>query len=242
MNTRRMYENAVLYDMQNAEDRDDIGFFREKAKVTGGPILELACGTGVLSIPIAESGIEVYGLDLSPEMIGLARQKSSGLKNVHFAIGNMTKFKLDRKFKLIFCGFNSIAHLHSFVELQGMLESAKENLAPDGLLILDCFVPNPKYLVRPKGALYPVYDNGDMKIQEENEYDPVAQVNHIIWHYEYQHDQWIEHLDMRIYYPQELQNYLRICGYEIKNAYGTHAFDMLVPNSPFQIYECTAKA
>jgi len=241
MNTKKMYENALLYDAQNVESRDDIQFFQKKAKAIGGPILELACGTGILSIPIATLGIEVYGLDVSNKMIELAIRKSTDLKNIHFTVGDMTNFKMDKKFKMIFCGFNSITHLHTFEAVQGMLLSVKEHLTSDGVFLIDCFVPNAKYFIRPKGALYPVCDRNGLKIQEENEYDSIAQINHVIWHYEYKNEKWIEYLDMRLYYPQELQNYLHICGFTILKSYGTHGFEELKENSSFQIYECGIK-
>jgi SAM-dependent methyltransferase len=238
MDKRPIYNDGELYDLQNAHDRYDVDFFREIARRHGGPVLELACGTGVLGIPIALDGHEVTGLDLSEGMLRQARKKAAGLGNIGFLQGNMCDFHLGRRFKTIFVGFNSICHLFGYGEIKGMLDCVREHLADDGVFVLDCFIPAIGYLSRDKEKHYPVMDESGLKITETNEYDPISQVNRIKWYYEYRGERWTEDLDMRMFYPEELQNYLLANGFAINERYGNHDFGDFGGKNRFQIYLC----
>ena len=66
---------AEYYDFDH-DTKFDLEFYLEYARQCGGPILELACGTGRLAIPIAEAGFEIFGLDLSANMSPFAAQRS----------------------------------------------------------------------------------------------------------------------------------------------------------------------
>jgi len=241
MEKKAMYANGQIYDLQNAKNRDDVDFYRTMVKKHGDPVLELACGTGVLTIPIAQDGYKITGLDLSDQMLNQAKRKSEGTVNINFINGDMANFELGKKYKTIFVGFNSVCHLFHYGEIEGMLTSIKNHLDKDGVFIFDCFIPIARYLYRELDARYPVFDDEGLKISETNEYDPVEQVNHIKWYYEYRGNKWIEDLDMRMFYPQEIQNYLGINGLKIVEKYGNHDFSEFGPKSSLQIYVCKKK-
>ena len=77
------YDSVVPY-----RDRQDVNFFVEMARRSGGPVLELGCGTGRVLIPIAKSGIEIVGLDASPMMLSVCREKLLNESNdVHRSTG-----------------------------------------------------------------------------------------------------------------------------------------------------------
>ena len=67
-----LYRDGRHYDALNSFLVADIPFYLEEARNAGRPVLELACGTGRLTIPIAQSGVEIVGLDLSPSMLAHA--------------------------------------------------------------------------------------------------------------------------------------------------------------------------
>jgi len=232
-----MYDNPDLYDIQNADGRKDVACIQDLVRqYAAGSVLELACGTGILSIPLARAGHEVVGIDLSPAMIACAKRKSNGLPNIEFCVGDMTSFALGRKFEFVFLGFNSICHLVSFESMRGMLASVYAHLTPNGVFVTDCFIPDPRYFMRENDKRFPVFNEKGLHVEETNTYDPLAQINHIKWYYEYQNEKWAEDFDMREYYPQELQNYMKLSGFDIVARYGDHDLNALDSESPLQIY------
>jgi ubiquinone/menaquinone biosynthesis C-methylase UbiE len=87
----------------------DIPFYMEEAGRAGGPVLELACGTGRLTIPIAQVGVDIGGLDQCPSMLARARAKASAAGiAIPFVESDCRNFSLERKFALIFMAFNSM--------------------------------------------------------------------------------------------------------------------------------------
>ncbi|MCK9907056.1 class I SAM-dependent methyltransferase, partial [Frankia sp. Cpl3] len=76
MAANNMYSWAEYYDLTQSGLSGDIPFFLEMARQADGEILDLACGTGRISIPLAEAGHQVTGLDLSTEMLARAEQKA----------------------------------------------------------------------------------------------------------------------------------------------------------------------
>jgi ubiquinone/menaquinone biosynthesis C-methylase UbiE len=94
---------AQTYDDSVPDWPGEIDFYREmsaRVKSTGETMLELACGTGRVAIRLAQNGANVVGLDLSSEMIDVARQKSIGLENIRWVEGDMRSFQLEETFGL----------------------------------------------------------------------------------------------------------------------------------------------
>jgi ubiquinone/menaquinone biosynthesis C-methylase UbiE len=77
------YSDGRLYDLLNAEIVEDIPFYTDEARSASGPVLELSCGTGRLTIPIAKSGVEIVRLDVTASMLAHAREKarSAGVRS-----------------------------------------------------------------------------------------------------------------------------------------------------------------
>jgi len=107
---------ARFYDYEQAGFVKDIPFYVEYAKNCGGDVLELACGTGRVLIPIAREGVKITGLDISKEMLDIARKKIERLDkrvkgNIEITQGDMRKFELKRKFSMIYIAFRSFQSL-----------------------------------------------------------------------------------------------------------------------------------
>jgi SAM-dependent methyltransferase len=139
---------AEYYDY-DPNPKIDLDFYLEYAKLTSlsrGPILELACGTGRLAIPIAEAGFEIYGLDLSANMLALCRAKveSKNLTDsVHLSLANIAEFDLPRvDFTLAFIAVRSFMHLFTQQDQISCLRSVYKHLNPGGLFIIDIYAPN----------------------------------------------------------------------------------------------------
>lgn len=130
------------YDSSDEVPREDIPFFVKRAKESGGPVLELACGTGRITIPIAKQGIEIVGVDASAKMLGRAREKAKqeGL-DIRWLEADYRSFALGRKFSLIFIAYHSICHIIDFHSFQRLFLRIGEHLNDDGTLIFDCWNP-----------------------------------------------------------------------------------------------------
>jgi SAM-dependent methyltransferase len=109
----------------------------DEHSVTQARVLDLACGTGILATELAEYGYIVHGIDISPDMIRVAKSKSTHLLNASFEVADMTEFKTHIKFDLITCTFDSINYLARIEELQKMLKCVVYNLSHSGLFIFD---------------------------------------------------------------------------------------------------------
>jgi 2-polyprenyl-3-methyl-5-hydroxy-6-metoxy-1,4-benzoquinol methylase len=96
-----------------------------------GSILELACGTGRLTIPLALDGHDVVGLDASYAMIRAARAKAE-LKRAEaeFVQGDMHRFDLGRRFSLVIVSCNSLAHLTANDDIVECLNKIVRHLTP----------------------------------------------------------------------------------------------------------------
>src|SRR5918912_1113576 len=111
MTSRSLYDDPELYDLIVRPGPCE-PFYREIARRTGGPILELACGTGRLTLALARDGHEVVGLDASRAMLRAAHAKAEA-EDVEITLvqGDMRSFDLGRRFPLVIVCCNSLAHL-----------------------------------------------------------------------------------------------------------------------------------
>jgi SAM-dependent methyltransferase len=242
-----LYLDGRHYDRQNAGLVEDIPFFLRQAERHGDPLLELACGTGRLTLPLAEAGFAITGLDLTPEMLAEAERKAAarGLR-VEWVQGDCRAFRLDRSFRLIFLAFNSLAHLHDRESFEGLAACVRAHLAPGGRFILDYFNPSLRLLTRDSEVRYPVVDypdpdgRGRVFVSENSAYDGAAQLNRIRWHFQTGDDpaERAEELDMRIYFPQELDALLHYNGFEVEAKYGDYDETPFRPSSPRQLVVC----
>jgi SAM-dependent methyltransferase len=137
---------ARFYDWTYADHTQDIPFYLELAKRYGGPVLELACGTGRLAIPLARAGFAVTGLDLSPEMLRIARAKlrpepPEVRRRVKLVQGDMTDFDLPVAARLAFVPFSSFFHLSTTGQRAACIATAYRHLAPGGAFLVDLLPP-----------------------------------------------------------------------------------------------------
>jgi len=114
-----------------------VGFARK----TGGAVLELACGSGSLLAAIAKKGYEIIGLDLSTEMLRLAKERISQLPvevqgRIHLYREDMSNFQLSRKFGLIFIADNSFREFDTKEQMLSCLRCVYQHLGPDGRFLM----------------------------------------------------------------------------------------------------------
>ena len=102
-------------------------------EIKGSRMLDLGCGTGTL-LKYYSSKNETFGIDGSPEMIKIAKAKD---KNTHYSIGKIKNFKINKKFNLITCAFDTINHLSTLKDWEKLFKTVVANLSDDGIFIFD---------------------------------------------------------------------------------------------------------
>ncbi|MBI3929611.1 MAG: methyltransferase domain-containing protein [Armatimonadetes bacterium] len=201
---------AELYEAEYADYREDIPFYVRKARRAGSPVLELGCGTGRVLIPVAAAGVEVWGLDLSPEMLARAAEKVGRLepkvrRRITLREGDMTHFDLDRRFRLIYLPFREFMHLDTPEAQLAALESAHRHLEPDGRLLINYYDVDLEVLLHGTAGRDPViyrhlhadfldqetglqvlvstssrYDPFTQRLTEERFYETVGEVGEVV--------------------------------------------------------------
>lgn len=190
-------------------------------------ILELCCGTGRLTLAIAKEGYNICGVDYTPSMLEQAKSKATeaGL-DINFIEADIRTLDLQEQFDLIFIPFNSIHHLYRNKNLFKALACVKNHLKKGGFFLLDCFNPNIQYIVEKEKnqaviAEYTTNDGREVLINQTMCYERATQINRIEWHYlingEFHSTQ---NLDMRLFFPQELDSYLEQDGFDIVHKFG----------------------
>ena len=215
----------------------------------GGPVLELACGTGRLAIPIARDGVEVVGLDASSQMLSLAERKASGSSlRVTWTRGDMRAFDLGRRFRCIFVASNSFSHLYSRSDIEACLASVRRHLDASGRFVVDVFNPALGLFVRPPEHRSPVaeYDDshsgGRVAVSKALRYDSATQISHETWYFrdEVTGEKQAVPLKLRMFFPQEIDAVLHYNGFEIQRKYGDYEQAPFTDSSRKQIIVCTA--
>jgi ubiquinone/menaquinone biosynthesis C-methylase UbiE len=135
---------AELYDPWSRSVTEDIEFYVEEAVRAGGPVVELAVGTGRIAVPIAAAGIPVIGVDQSAGMLSVARRYAAeqSVENVlDLRVGDLRHPPVDERVHLVICPFRSLLHLPTAEEKLAALRAARSLLVPGGRLVFDVFSP-----------------------------------------------------------------------------------------------------
>ena len=222
---------ASFYDF--LYDRtDDLRFYLEYAAKAGGSVLECACGTGRLLLPLAREGYQVTGLDSSEEMLRVLRAKlrkedSATRKRVHLVRADMRKFKLPTRFAMAFVGFSSFLHNISVKDEEECVRCISEHLRPRGSFIVEVFNPDltrPQQLVR----LDKVKQRGNQTVLRftAQEMDFKNQTMNCTNIYDFVNPSGtvkrkVVHYPLRYIFKDELVGLLDRTGYRIEAVYGS---------------------
>ncbi|MFX0063082.1 MAG: class I SAM-dependent methyltransferase [Candidatus Hermodarchaeota archaeon] len=220
-------KSASYYDL--FASNDDIPFYKEYAKQQKSPILDLASGTGRVSIPLAQEGYEVVGLELSPAMLEVTKTKYANLpeevkKRLIFIQGSMTGFYLNQKFNLIILP-SSFGHCLTTEQQLSCLSCVREHLTTTGKFILDLY---PGGTLKEKGSFTdnPVSIDNKHVITRSGTYttDLIKQMQHLKLKFQiYEQNRLIEEIDVdsevAVIFNREINLLLRISGFRILEEY-----------------------
>ncbi|MBA3348690.1 MAG: class I SAM-dependent methyltransferase [Actinobacteria bacterium] len=136
---------ARLYDPWSLSVVEDIDFYVEEALASGGPVVELACGTGRIAVPVAQAGITVIGVDASLGMLEVARERAAAAgvgAILDLRPGDLREPPVTERVPLVLIPFRSLLHMTTEADRERALAAAYGLLAPGGRLIFDVFAPD----------------------------------------------------------------------------------------------------
>lgn len=228
-----MYSEDVarLYDLEHAEFEGDLHLYQSYALMTGGPVLELGCGTGRLMLPLVGAGYEVVGVDSSPGMLKLARERlqAAGRRDWNLLYADLADLEsLDaERFGMTFCALNTWAHIADLEEAVRVLKAVHRVLRPAGLLLIDIEDPVNRVAGRGELLLGGVFHDGDATVVKTvaSAHDPGSGTDDVtvIWDRTADGalDRTVAHARMRAYSRGELEQMLLRTGYEVREILGS---------------------
>ncbi len=241
------YAEPRFYDLNFDHLIYDVPFYQKQIDKFGQPVLEIAAGTGRITIPLAENKVDITGLDLLETMLSRAQKKAEA-KNlkINWVQADCRDFELNRKFKVIFFPANSIGHIHTRANIDNCFQCIKRHLHEEGRFILQMFNPNFEIIMRDPKKRFPVAEffdpelNCNVKIDETGFYDRATQILYRFWHYQFDNNRPEETKELRIrmFYPKELDALLHYNGLIIENKYGDYEESKFGSESPYQIFVC----
>jgi SAM-dependent methyltransferase len=246
---------AESYDLEYGQFRGDLGFYTALAQTSEPPVLELACGTGRVLIPIARAGVPVVGVDSSAEMLARAREKLDAVGGLPAKLveADMRSFALDQKFGLAIVPARSFLHLLTPDDHKRALHNIREHLAESGRLAMNFFVPSLQRIADVDSSVL------GQALRLRSEYtDPRSGERVAVWHSE-RYDTYRQRVHVRFVYERldedgvvtarqhksytlcyifrnEMQHLLELCGYEVEDLYGDFSRAPFGPDSSEMVW------
>jgi SAM-dependent methyltransferase len=245
------FRDPATYDLEVEPYDEDRPLIEQWARTLGGPLLDLACGTGRMALRLAAQGYQVTGVDIVPEMIAHARQKAAERAlSLTWVVADARTFQLQQQFPFMFMVCNAFQFFHTRADLEGLLARVREHLHPEGCFLFETRNPNPRNLLQvlhPEPLHYTTPDGGQLLITEEQYFDPITQIQHYTRHLTFlrpggQHEEKTQRTALRYVYPQEMEALLFYNGLQVRACYGSWQQEPLTAASPAMIYVCQRRA
>jgi SAM-dependent methyltransferase len=246
-----IYQRPDDYDLEHVGDTEDVDFFVSLVRrLKPMRILELACGNGRVTVPVAEAaashGSYVVGLELAPEMLEAARQRAAG-KHLTLVEGDMRTWRAGQPFDLIVTPCSSVCHLLTLEDQLTAWRSAYENLAAGGRFVVDVamadlagytdsFRSPLRELVEIDLDTFDEPSKTRLLRYKTTRYLADEQRAHIRFLYDKfvgstQPERSVSDFASHVYYPRELQLLFLHTGFEIEHIYGDYAARSFGPAS-----------
>ncbi len=172
------YYDALTQNVEYPERADYFCRLFDHLQHSPGLTLDLACGTGSLTLELACRGMDVYGVDASPEMLSAAQQKAAEKgENILFLCQDMRSLDLYGTVNTVLCTLDSINHLTEISDLQSAFDRVSLFLEPDGYFIFDVNTVYKHRCILKNEAF--VYDTDAVYCVWQNRYDP-ADGKHLV--------------------------------------------------------------
>lgn len=222
-----IYEDSRRYDLIYENFAEDLPFYQTAAADTAGPICDLACGTGRVTLPVAAAFPEraVYAVDNAPEQLagGRERARERGVENIAWRAGSIAEVAPPERCGFALCALHSLEHLTEEDELDRFFDHLRSRvLAEGGVFAFALHLPDPHYLIRDPEELRLLgrYGEGEKSftLYEKSDHDPARQLLTLSWFFEPAGEGEMEAVtySLRLFYPREIRRVL-----------GEHRFELL---------------
>jgi SAM-dependent methyltransferase len=242
-----LYDHPEIYDAL-FHPEGHAAHYMAVADSRPGAVLELACGSGQLTVPLARPGRRVVGIDLSRPMLDAAERRATAAgASAEFMEADMRAFDVGRDFELVFVARNSLLHLSTVEDFVATFAAVRRHLAPGGLFAFDVFNPNVRMLAQPAGERAfvmraPSEEHGELTVEATSDYDAETQVNRATWYISApgRPDAWVSPLHLRSIFPQELPLLLAAGGFRLLSRAGNLSGAAFTSSSARQVCVCEA--
>lgn len=189
------YSEPALYDLEYAHQTDDIAFYVGVSRRSRGPVLELGCGNGRITLAVARHGVEIHGMDVSAAMLADLDTKLRGEREVvrqrvRVKRGDFRSIDVPGPYALVLWPFNAMHHCQTSDDVIAVLRGARAVLAPGAAIYMDCYLPDYSLYTRDPDGRYEERtftdprDGGALVSWETGRWDPVQRVHHVVYVYE----------------------------------------------------------
>ncbi|GGD15561.1 class I SAM-dependent methyltransferase [Pontibacillus salipaludis] len=243
------YDDPARYDGQNNANKRDIPLLLKWAKKQDGPIIDLACGTGRATFPLARAGYDVTGIDVHQGMLEEAKRKTRAGDTINWILEDCADLNLHKKVDFIFTVGNSFQHFLTNDSQDGLLASVRRHLKENGVFIFGTRFPNAyELLSEPEEVFEHSYKDEEtgvlVDVYHSSQYDALSQVqyNTTTRRYKNEFDEMINeeksHIALRFVFPKEMKRLLEKHGLSILHIYGDWEEGPLTSTSKEMIYVC----
>ncbi len=241
------FRDPQTYDLVDEGYYEDYPLTEQWARSLGGPLLDLACGTGRMALRMAAQGYQVTGVDITPEMIARARQKAAKQSiSIDWVVADARTFHLQKQFPFIYMLENVFQFFLTREDQEALLARVREHLLPEGCFLFETRNPSPRNLLEvrhPEPQQYTTPDGGQLVTTEELHYDPMTQIQHYTRYLKFLHpggqqEEKTLHTALRYVFPQEMEALLYYNGLQIRSYYGNWQQEPLTATSRSMIYVC----
>lgn len=242
------YADPEMYDYLYEGYQKDLNIILKWASQSK-TILELACGTGRLTIPMAKRGFQIVGVDLHEGMLERAKRKAEKAEvSIEFVQQDCTKLNLPIKSSLAFMTGNSFQHFLTNEAQDALFQSVRKHLVDGGIFIFDTRNPVLQELstVDEYEEKY-VDKNGDQVIESHRDmYDHLTQILDCRTHRRIYRDDTLiaeeqDGISLRYSFPKEMERLVAASGFEIVKVYGDWEENELHTESVSMVYVCRVK-